>query len=378
MKLDLDDDRYARQRLLNWWDQDVLGSSSVLVVGAGALGNEIAKNLALVGVGRLTIIDLDRIERSNLSRCVLFRPEDEGRGKAEVAAERLRGLNPDVQVEGVHGSVMALGLGAIADHDLVVAGLDNREARVWVSRACRKLGLSWVDGAIEGLRGVARVFGPEGPCYECTLSEVDREILSRRRSCALLSLEDVELGKVPTTATTSSILGGVQTQEAIRLLHRGAAGAGLEPGTGWMFVGETLESYPVTYSEDPYCPAHDRYGELEPLRIEADTTLGDIALRAEELLGRVDAIDLEGDLVLSGRCVPCGTERSLMTFAATAPREVGRCPRCEEMMAFDLRVSVTPDDDVAAHPVAGLGLPVRDVVTVRGNSSRIHYLLETA
>lgn len=378
MKVELDDDRYARQRLLTWWDQDALASSRVLVVGAGALGNEIAKNLALVGVGQLTVIDLDRVERSNLSRCVLFHPDDEGRSKAEVVAARVRELNPDVRVDAIHGSVMALGLGVVADHDLVVAGLDNREARVWIGRACRKLGRTWVDGAIEGLRGVARVFGPEGPCYECTLSEVDREILGRRRSCALLSAEEIELGKVPTTATSSSIIGGVQTQEAIRLLHAPTAGGGLAPGTGWMFVGETLESYPVTYGEDPSCPAHDRYGTLEPVTIDPGTTLGDLAERAGARLGPVDAVDLEGDLVLSGRCSPCGTERRLMTFAATAAREVGRCPSCREMMAFDLRVSVTPDDEVASWPIAGLGLPPRDVVTVRGAGGRTHYVLESA
>lgn len=376
MKIDLDD-RYARQRLLTWWDQDVLAASSVLVVGAGALGNEIAKNLALVGVGKLTIIDLDEVERSNLSRCVLFRPGDEGRSKAELVADRVEELNPDVQATGLHGSVMAMGLGEVADHDLVVAGLDNREARVWVGRACRKLGLSWVDGAIEGLRGVARVFGPDGPCYECTLSEVDRKILSQRRSCALLDEEEIELGKVPTTATSSSIVAGIQTQEAIRLLHRGSAGAGIEPGTGWMFVGETVESYPVTYSEDEYCPGHDRYGPLEPLTYNSDTTLANLAERARERLGHVDAIDLEGDLVLSGRCASCDFSREIRTFAVTAPRELGRCPGCEQMLAFDLRVSITPEEPVTARPLADLGLPPRDVVTVRGNGARIHYLLES-
>jgi molybdopterin/thiamine biosynthesis adenylyltransferase len=376
VRVELEEDRYARQRLLTWWDQSVLADSQVLIVGAGALGNEIAKNLALVGVGHLTIIDLDSIERSNLSRCPLFRPSDEGRSKAEVAAERVRELNPDIEVRAVHGSVMALGLGALQDLDLVVAGLDNREARLWISRACRKLGLRWIDGAIEGLRGVARVFGPEGPCYECTLSEVDRQILSRRKSCALLSPEEMELGKVPTTATTSSIIAGLQCQEAIRLLHR--SDAAMTDGTGMMFVGDTLETYPVSYSEDPYCPAHDRYEELAPFPLDPSTTLSDLLETARSTLGRVDAVDLEGDLVLSGRCQPCEHEADLRTYAATAPREAGRCPRCGEMMAFDLRVSVTPEDAVVSWPVRGLGFPDREVVTVRGGGSRIHYVLEDA
>lgn len=380
MKVDVEDDRYARQRLLTWWDQDVLASSRVLVVGAGALGNEITKNLALVGVGHLTIVDLDRIERSNLSRCVFFRPGDEGRSKAELAAERARVLNPEIEVEAIHGSIMATGLGTLNDFDLVVAGLDNREARLWVNRACRKLGVPWIDGAIEGLRGVARVFGAEGACYECTLSEVDRQILSRRKSCALLSPDELELGKVPTTATSSSIIAGLQCQEAIRLLHRsqGGVGAGLADGTGLMFVGETLETYPVAYTEDLYCPSHDRYGPLVPIQVDASTRLSDLFAAGSLEIGQVDAIDLEGDLVIGGRCVPCDLDRPLRTYAATAPRQAGRCPGCGEMMAFDLRVSITPNDEVATWPILELGFPEREVLTVRGGSSRVHYVLETS
>ena len=83
-----DDDRYSRLRLISWWRQERLATAKVLVVGAGALGNEVIKNLALLGVGTTYLIDLDAIEASNLSRSVLFRAEDAGRPKAEVAARR--------------------------------------------------------------------------------------------------------------------------------------------------------------------------------------------------------------------------------------------------------------------------------------------------
>ncbi len=83
-----DDDRYGRLRLISWWRQERLATAKVLVVGAGALGNEVIKNLALLGVGTTYLIDLDEIEASNLSRSVLFCAEDAGRPKAEVAARR--------------------------------------------------------------------------------------------------------------------------------------------------------------------------------------------------------------------------------------------------------------------------------------------------
>ncbi len=92
-----DDDRYGRLRLIPWWRQERLASARVLVVGAGALGNEVLKNLALLGVGTVYLIDLDVVEPSNLSRSVLFRAEDGGRGKAEVAARRAGRSTPTLR-----------------------------------------------------------------------------------------------------------------------------------------------------------------------------------------------------------------------------------------------------------------------------------------
>ena len=102
---DSESDRYHRQSLISWWDQDRLAEATVFVVGAGALGNELVKNLTLVGVGHIIVVDMDRIENSNLARCVFFRAEDEGRMKAEVLAERASDLNPDIEVLPLVGDV---------------------------------------------------------------------------------------------------------------------------------------------------------------------------------------------------------------------------------------------------------------------------------
>src|ERR1700678_4309127 len=85
-------DRFARQRVIEGWDQDRLAAATAVVVGVGALGNEVAKNLALAGLGRLILCDFDRVDETNLSRGVLFRSTDVGRMKVDVVAETLRGL----------------------------------------------------------------------------------------------------------------------------------------------------------------------------------------------------------------------------------------------------------------------------------------------
>ncbi|MHA1455657.1 MAG: ThiF family adenylyltransferase [Promethearchaeota archaeon] len=90
---------FARQQLIEGWNQETLSNSTMMIVGVGALGCEIAKDFALMGLGKVILVDLDTIEISNLSRQMLFRPGDEGRPKAEVAAERLKEMNPYLNVD---------------------------------------------------------------------------------------------------------------------------------------------------------------------------------------------------------------------------------------------------------------------------------------
>src|SRR5947207_1434951 len=110
--LDLTADRFSRFRAINWWDQALLSAARVLVVGAGALGNEVIKNLSLLGVGNLLIADMDRIEESNLSRSVLFRASDQGQLKAERAAQAAREIYPGINAIPLNGNILAdVGLG---------------------------------------------------------------------------------------------------------------------------------------------------------------------------------------------------------------------------------------------------------------------------
>ena len=376
VSVESDHDRYHRQTLISWWDQDVLAGAKVIVVGAGALGNELVKNLALVGIGQITLVDLDRIENSNLSRCVFFRREDEGEFKADVLARRAMEMNPEIVVTPVVGDVrLTLGLGAFKDADLVLGGLDNREARMYVNQACWKTSTPWVDGAIEGLMGVARVFvPPHTACYECTMTERDHELISQRRACSLLSMDEMLEGKVPTTATSSSVIAGIQVQEAVKLLHRDRLGEPELAGAGYCFVGLTHDSYVVRYQRNEDCFAHDTY-DMNNLRpISADTTFGEVLDLVADELGSNALVDLEHDILLSVTCESCDETRQVNQPMDALTEGEGACPSCSEEMRLEMTHTVTRESPLLEMCPEDLGLPAEDVLAVRGGEDGMQRL----
>lgn len=376
MKLDFTtDSRYHRQELITWWDQSKLTRGKVLVVGAGALGNEVVKNLALVGVGSITVVDMDTIEHSNLARCVFFRDGDEGEKKANVLARRAKELNPEIEATAETVPVQRLGIAYLEKFDLVIGALDNREARAWVNQAVRKLGGYWIDGAIEGLRGVARTFGPEGACYECTLSEADFKMMSHRRSCALLAPEEILAGKTPTNATTASVIAGVQVQEAIKLLV-GEIDLLALVGKCWVYTGDTMTSYVTNYAVDEYCNAHDRYELL--LNAHGASTLQDlVADFSAKTEDSPVAIDFEEDLITLMACASCGdatTQKSRVRSSLGLGE--GLCPSCGSEIAGSIRNAIEIDDPLVREVFENFQFAREEIVTIRGASSRAHYRLK--
>ena len=378
LDVQLTEDRYDRLRLIPWWDQERLRQARVLVVGAGALGNEILKNLALLGVGKILIADLDNIEDTNLTRAILFRKADTGRAKAEVAAEKVMEINPDVTAQAHVGDInYDLGLGVYRDMDLVFGALDNREARVTINANCWKLGIPWIDGAIEMIQGVARVFVPgEGaPCYECTMSELDYRLLSQRRSCALLSRDDVLQGKVPTTPTVASVIGGIQVQEGIKLLH---ADRGLPTlaGRGYFFNGLTHDSYLIQYQYREDCPAHEQMYEIIELDASASTLTGRQALqRVRADLGDKAIVEFERELCTHLTCAQCNETREFFCSLGGVSVADATCPTCGHVCDPSLCHSLTGSEDFLDRTLADIGIPPYDIFTGRAGLNMKHYLL---
>ncbi len=377
LDIDLEEDRYHRLRLIPWWNQERLFAARVMVVGVGALGNEILKQLALLGVGNLFVVDMDIIEESNLTRAVLFRKQDEGQPKAEVAQRALADLNPGIKVQSFVGNIVYdVGEGVFGDMDIVIGALDNREARVAMNQACWKLNKPFVDGGIEIIQGVARMFcGPEGPCYECTMGEQDYELLSQRRSCALLSHDDLVLGKVPTTPTTAAVIAGVQTQEAIKWLHRDRE-MPLLLGKGFVYNGFSNEAYIVEYQRRADCPAHITLPPVQELDKSVHTvSVGEMLELVRAEVSAEAVLEFERELCTGLYCPQCDEREPVFRSLGQLTEAEGRCPHCHELREPELTHAIYGDEDYLDRTLAEMGLPAYDIVIGRDGLKVAAFLL---
>ncbi|MGC4033432.1 MAG: ThiF family adenylyltransferase [Tepidisphaeraceae bacterium] len=345
---------------------------------APGLGNEIIKNLALLGVGHVVIADKDTIENSNLSRSVLYRAEDTGKPKAGVAASAAANLYPDIKVTGLNIDVVHdLGAGIFRWADVVIGGLDNREARLAINRQCWRVGRPWVDGAIEVIQGVARVFVPDADqqnaCYECTMSERDWKLLAHRRSCNLLTRQQMETGRTPTTPTIGSIIAGVQVQETLKLLHALPTIA----GKGFVFAGDTADSYVVEYQRKHDCFSHDTLTQIIELETGAgDTIASELLSTARQTLGDAAVLDLGRDVAHKIVCTACKHEREIFRSLSTLKAADAACSACGqpagEVVTFN---TIRGDEPFAGRSLADLGMPRFDIVTARTADRAIGYEL---
>jgi molybdopterin/thiamine biosynthesis adenylyltransferase/rhodanese-related sulfurtransferase len=248
---DLDWERYSRQLTLpevGEAGQRRLDAGRVLLVGAGGLGSPAALYLAAAGVGHLTLVDDDRVERSNLQRQVLHADADAGTLKIESGANALLGLNPGIEVAGVEARLDAANARELlVGQHVVIDGSDNFPTRYVVNDACIALGIPNVHGSVFRFEGQVSVFWPArpglgGPCYRCLYPEPPPAELAP--SCA----EAGVLGVVP------GIVGLLQASEALKLLL----------GVGEPLVGRMLH----------YDALRARFDEFEVLRNPGCRTCG--------------------------------------------------------------------------------------------------------
>jgi adenylyltransferase/sulfurtransferase len=234
--------RYSRHLILPEVGMDgqlKLKQAKVAMIGAGGLGAPVGLYLAAAGVGRIGLVDFDVVDASNLQRQVIHGTKDLGRKKLDSAADRMRDINPNLQIEKFDTGLNSdNALDILKDYDLVIDGTDNFPTRYLVNDACVLLRKPNVYGSIFRFEGQATVFAYEdGPCYRCLYPEPPPPGLVP--SCA----EGGVLGILP------GLIGVVQATEAVKII---------------LGVGETLKNRLLLYDA-----LHMRFRELR-LRRDPD------------------------------------------------------------------------------------------------------------
>lgn len=362
----MSDDKYDRLKRIPNWSQEKLAQAKVAVFGCGALGNEVLKNLALLGVGNIWVVDYDTIEKHNLTRSVLFRESDIGRYKAEVVAERVKELNPDSQVHPILGKLeFAFGRGLLREMDVAFGCLDGVGARREINKRCYFAGVPWIDGGINHQLGNVALFDPRVPetaCYRCQMDKSAWARLNERYSCGFLN-DRYEEPKLATTIMTSSVIAAYQVEVAVQLLLFGESN--LKPGQKlFLPVSNPIGFQTVTFSLDSECPDHSsipQNGETSSFPVKFDSTPKQVAQELE--LWDDWKLELPFDFISKFTCQNCGYIESAKKPLKEIKKGETKCPQCGQLTREAVKYfQIAADSEDAELPFSDFGLGAREVL----------------
>lgn len=372
---------FDRAKLISWWSQEVVSSSKILVIGAGATGNETLKNLALLGVGKIFICDMDTVSVSNLSRTVLFGIDDVGKYKAEIAAQRILRMsnNPKCKVDYFVGDIVnKLGHGVFRRFDVVLGCLDNMLTRSDVNRRCCLFEKPYMDAGISELGLSLNVHRyPDSSCLECGMDSKDiaRERMLRY-SCDVFKKRAAQEGHAATVLISTAIVSALQVQEAIKALHQ-LNGINLEVpiqyGKKYYYQGMNHLFEQMKVSRKENCSAHFSFGEIIETSLSAKDKLGNVLDHLEQLLGYECVIDTYPDsaFVTVAKCINCHKDLSVHKPMSDIYSDELYCPDCTksdysgytpEYTAVDI---FGKDSPLLNYTLVQLGIPLLHVLTVR-------------
>ena len=272
------------------FSQEQIRNARFMVIGCGALGNEVLKNLALFGAEHIVLVDFDEVEVGNLSRSVLFTRQDaeDHDRKVKVAARRLKDMNPRMEIVPIDGDIAYdVGLGWIRRSDVVIGCVDSRWARYCINRLCMRAGVPWVDGGISQLEGTVRVFAPGENCYACNLGPEGLNDLKRRIPCSGIIRQQEAAGHAPTTPVIASIVGAVQVQEALKLVHWKEMEDGKFTslcGSMFYYEGQHLTTQLTSFKAyDDDCCVHDTWSPIIPVKLSTQNQVQEVLETLKEL-----------------------------------------------------------------------------------------------
>ena len=357
-------ERYARHSLIDWFDQEAVRRERLIVVGAGAVGNEVIKNLTLLGVGEIHVFDRDAIEIHNLTRSVLFREGDIGQPKAICAATRARELDPSVHITPYVGDFWAtLSLAAVRTATAVFSCVDNFEARIRLNRLCALAGTPLINVGIDSRFAVVEQFSfnraSRRPCYECGLPPAAYATVAKRYSCGGLKRVAAAERRIPTTIITSSAAASLAVSVHLRSLADGL------DTSSWRYFQDTFTGH-ATRTEiraNHECPGCSDLLD-ERVVVAACRRIG-ATWRGIGADCGIGPIVLSDPALTEVRCRQCGVDDTgtmLLHRADRYDETLAVCPHCNER-AREIRVRERFSCEELLRDYAGYDLPGKFIVT---------------
>jgi len=253
-----DQDRLERSKRISWLDMDGIAGTKCLVVGAGALGNEVVKNLVLSGFKNIELVDMDHVVRSNLNRCVFFREGDAEQKlmKSKIVTTRAAELDPTSTVVPSIARIETYDVERFQSFDIVLGCLDNIAARLHVNSHSFLARRPYIDGGTNGFMGkVQVVIPPDTPCLQCTMNRTHYRVIEKRFSCTGANVSYFE-PRMPAEITTTSVIAAIQVREALKLASDKADKC-IRNVMFYDGLNGTSDQFEADI--DPDCPMHERY-----------------------------------------------------------------------------------------------------------------------
>jgi adenylyltransferase/sulfurtransferase len=398
-------DYFARQKLLLRPEVGkMILCVRLLVVGAGAGGNELLKNLVLMGFRNITIVDFDYVEDSNLSRTVLFRKEDIGKSKAKVAAERLNqmALAEDPHIVGLHGNLMTdFGKGNLfMNHDIVISCVDTKKCRAFISDWCVRTNTPFFEMGFEGYTTNVTFFAPEDS-YEqisdgkfvdklptsdgffpkiknrltvCLREEFGQgDFDNKRNSCSGFKMADTSLEKIPTIQSAAAMAGTLIVTELVKYL----SGKDTLRNKILYYYGLTHETICCSYKPSSKCTIHQEQIPIHTLEVSKQDTIGTILTKISKQFGAFPLLQVPF-FVFSGHCASCGKKMTINKLEAEMFDDERWCADCRSQFEdyhihlefpnqwdqTPTEISLNSDESILQMRFCDIGVPYDDILKV--------------
>ena len=320
---------FARQELiLNKETGDKIKTSKILVIGAGAGGNEVLKNLALMGFGNFTIVDFDPIEDSNLSRTTLFTKEDVGKSKSEIASNTLNriSLHESPNIKGINAKIQDVGKQIFFDHDIIVCCVDTMDARAYINDWCVKLNKPFFEMGFEKFTVQISFFPNENSTDSCL-----REIIGQgnfsgaRQSCSKLKMEDLHLEHIPTIQVAAGMAGVLIATEIILYLK----GESRLKNKILQYASEYHRSLVIDVPQSTKCHNHEHIlYEIYKTKLNLGNTFEDVLKELKEQYNSDYYINWDEEYIYSVECESCKKEVIIKKFKSEVYDKERWCQTC--------------------------------------------------